>query len=185
MMKRCFAKGGLVYGIWSCRRTSGSNRFGSVCFSVPATGLDRLGCASYGSHQFLNWWQQVSTGHLHRMGSSPSAFRHQKREARRPLFFGAGNRTRTGTLFTARDFKSLVSTDFTMPAVVPMVMIAYFSYPVKFDRTFFRLKKKARRGILRACAGVQESRAIISSCSSFGRSTKWADMPQSRTIRSL
>ena len=30
--------------------------------------------------------------------------------------FGAGNRTRTGTLLTARDFKSLVSTDFTMPA---------------------------------------------------------------------
>ena len=29
---------------------------------------------------------------------------------------GAGNRTRTGTLLTARDFKSLVSTDFTMPA---------------------------------------------------------------------
>ena len=33
-------------------------------------------------------------------------------------FFGAGNRTRTGTLLTARDFKSLVSTDFTMPALV-------------------------------------------------------------------
>ena len=33
-----------------------------------------------------------------------------------PLLFGAGNRTRTGTLLTARDFKSLVSTDFTMPA---------------------------------------------------------------------
>ena len=32
------------------------------------------------------------------------------------FFSGAGNRTRTGTLFTARDFKSLVSTDFTMPA---------------------------------------------------------------------
>ena len=32
------------------------------------------------------------------------------------FFVGAGNRTRTGTLFTARDFKSLVSTDFTMPA---------------------------------------------------------------------
>ena len=38
----------------------------------------------------------------------------------RPLwgraYFGAGNRTRTGTLFTARDFKSLVSTYFTIPA---------------------------------------------------------------------
>ena len=35
---------------------------------------------------------------------------------RLPFFHGAGNRTRTGTLLTARDFKSLVSTDFTMPA---------------------------------------------------------------------
>ena len=33
-----------------------------------------------------------------------------------PYFVGAGNRTRTGTLLRARDFKSLVSTDFTMPA---------------------------------------------------------------------
>ena len=32
------------------------------------------------------------------------------------FFIGAGNRPRTGTLLTARDFKSLVSTDFTMPA---------------------------------------------------------------------
>ena len=32
--------------------------------------------------------------------------------------YGAGNRTRTGTLFTARDFKSLVSTYSTTPADV-------------------------------------------------------------------
>lgn len=32
------------------------------------------------------------------------------------FLFYAGNRTRTGTHVTARDFKSLVSTDFTMPA---------------------------------------------------------------------
>ena len=32
------------------------------------------------------------------------------------LLFGAGNRNRTGTLFTGRDFKSLVSTYSTMPA---------------------------------------------------------------------
>ena len=38
----------------------------------------------------------------------------------RPLWgrdsFGAGNRNRTGTEFTPRDFKSLVSTYSTMPA---------------------------------------------------------------------
>ena len=32
------------------------------------------------------------------------------------LVFGAGNRNRTGTDFTPRDFKSLVSTYSTMPA---------------------------------------------------------------------
>ena len=32
------------------------------------------------------------------------------------LYVGAGNRTRTGTDFTPRDFKSLVSTYSTMPA---------------------------------------------------------------------
>ena len=44
-------------------------------------------------------------------------YTNKKREAAcLPFLIGAGNRTRTGTLFTARDFKSLVSTDFTMPA---------------------------------------------------------------------
>ena len=36
-----------------------------------------------------------------------------------PAFLGAGNRNRTGTLFTARDFKSLVSTYSTIPAALP------------------------------------------------------------------
>ncbi len=43
------------------------------------------------------------------------------------LFCGAGNRTRTGTPVTARDFKSLVSTYSTMPA---------WDYPTTFS--FFR-----------------------------------------------
>ena len=38
------------------------------------------------------------------------------KQAYKQVEWVAGNRTRTGTLFTARDFKSLVSTDFTMPA---------------------------------------------------------------------
>ena len=71
----------------------------------------------YGSHQFLNWWLQMSTGHLHLDGFESGSIPTRKREATASLFLvGAGNRTRTGTLFTARDFKSLVSTDFTMPA---------------------------------------------------------------------
>ena len=45
-------------------------------------------------------------------------------------FIGAGDRTRTGTLFTARDFKSLVSTYSTTPAGVEII-IAHFGCPVK------------------------------------------------------
>ena len=36
------------------------------------------------------------------------------------VWFGAGDRTRTGTLFGARDFKSLVSTYSTTPAIVKL-----------------------------------------------------------------
>ena len=50
------------------------------------------------------------------MGSSPVPVTSKKAPHSGCFFAGAGNRTRTGTLFTARDFKSLVSTDFTMPA---------------------------------------------------------------------
>ena len=32
--------------------------------------------------------------------------------------FGAGDRTRTGTVFLPEDFKSAVSTDFTTPAII-------------------------------------------------------------------
>ena len=42
------------------------------------------------------------------------------------LLLGAGNRTRPGTLLTARDFKSLVSTDFTMPASVTKLVYHTF-----------------------------------------------------------
>ena len=80
---------------------------------VPATGLDYTIVA----HQFLNWCAAT----VHRTVAF-SLFesdyqQKEKRETERSLFFlGAGNRTRTGTLLRARDFKSLVSTDFTMPA---------------------------------------------------------------------
>lgn len=36
--------------------------------------------------------------------------------ASRMMLFGTGGRTRTGTLFTAGDFESPVSTNFTTPA---------------------------------------------------------------------
>ena len=47
----------------------------------------------------------MSTGHL--LFDRFKSGRHQKRQPRGAVFFGAGNRTRTGTLFTARDFKLL------------------------------------------------------------------------------
>ena len=60
--------------------------------------------------------EQMSTGHLHGDGFESSTDNQKEAPRFGVLLFGAGNRTRTGTLFTARDFKSLVSTDFTMPA---------------------------------------------------------------------
>ena len=70
------------------------------------------------------------------MGSIP-VFYTKIRERRLPLsYFGAGNRNRTGTRFTARDFKSLVSTYSTMPAG-NAVILAHFSVPVKDIRGWF------------------------------------------------
>ena len=51
-------------------------------------------------------------------GFDPFPRTKHKREAfGLPFIFGAGDRDRTGTLFTARDFKSLVSAYSTTPAV--------------------------------------------------------------------
>ena len=51
------------------------------------------------------------------MGSIPFSFTKQNSDLiRGRCFVGAGNRNRTGTDFTPRDFKSLVSTYSTMPA---------------------------------------------------------------------
>ena len=59
--------------------------------------------------------------------SSGFLITNKKREAfSLPFLIGAGNRTRTGTLLTARDFKSLVSTDFTMPALVTAIYYHIF-----------------------------------------------------------
>ena len=58
-----------------------------------------------------------STGLSHLIGSSLISITNKMRHPQGvPHFVRAGNRTRTGTLLRARDFKSLVSTDFTMPA---------------------------------------------------------------------
>ena len=51
----------------------------------------------------------------------------KKEEAKASSFFGAGDRDRTGTLFTARDFKSLVSACSTTPADVAVLI--YLTVP--------------------------------------------------------
>ena len=71
---------------------------------------------NYSSHQFLNWWQRYATGISH-LDRFDSAIYIQKADTPTGyLLFGAANRNRTGTLFTARDFKSLVSTCSTIAA---------------------------------------------------------------------
>ena len=68
----------------------------SIYIDVPATAIDLHRCAGYRnrfafsffskkkenrrSHQFLNWWQQVSTGHLHLNGFDSVSLTHKKRE---------------------------------------------------------------------------------------------------------
>ena len=56
----------------------------SIC-RFPATGIDLhflflLEKENNCSHQFLNWWQQVSTGHLHLDGFDSVFLTHKKRE---------------------------------------------------------------------------------------------------------
>ena len=69
------------------------------------------------SHQCLHWWQEVSTGHFHSYCSIPLSAVTKSRIPRWGiLLFGAADRDRTGTDFTPRDFKSLVSTCSTIPA---------------------------------------------------------------------
>ena len=63
----------------------------------------------------------MSTGHLHLDGFDSVPIT-SKRERHKPLpFTGAADRNRTGTLFTARDFKSLVSTYSTTAAFLKNV----------------------------------------------------------------
>ena len=67
------------------------------------------------------------------------------------LLFGAGNRNRTGTDFTPRDFKSLVSTYSTMPA----------EFATTYGNTFLLLRQAERRtvGIFPKMMGI--SRGIV------------------------
>ena len=55
----------------------------------------------------------------------------KKERAKSPLFSGAGDRTRTGTSVTSRDFKSLVSTYSTTPAYCLQSILTYFPLSVK------------------------------------------------------
>ena len=61
-------------------------------------------------------WQRATVHRTVAFRLFDSRLLHQKRRTLRVVFFGAGNRNRTGTDFTPRDFKSLVSTYSTMPA---------------------------------------------------------------------
>ena len=51
--------------------------------NVPVTGLDCHFCFAkmYGSHQFLNWWQQHPTGVLHLDGFESGTITNKKEEA--------------------------------------------------------------------------------------------------------
>ena len=80
-----------------------AHRYASMCrqwlsiyIDVPTMAIDLHRCADNGhrfafsfffekkenrrSHQFLNWWQQVSTGHLHLNRFDSVSLTHKKRE---------------------------------------------------------------------------------------------------------
>ena len=62
----------------------------------PIAKLFPAGNNLYGSHQFLNWWQQMSTGHLHLDGFEPHiATKKKNHTIRCGFFFGGRYRTRT------------------------------------------------------------------------------------------
>ena len=92
---------GLDLHFSSFSRKKNGDRTRSAFFSPSAGEKNR------GRHQFLNWCRQVSAGHLHFDGFSPG--QDQKREEGITFlsFFGAGDRTRTGTLSLAVDFESV------------------------------------------------------------------------------
>ena len=85
---------------------------GSICWSLLAdrdrSAIFAFG-ENYGSHQCLHWWQEVSTGHFHFNRSILRSAAPEKASPFGLAFSGAADRDRTGTDFTPRDFKSLVS----------------------------------------------------------------------------
>ena len=91
-----------------CFREESSRRL------VPLTGID-----------LIKVWpgpfpgQQHAPGVLHSDGFDPGINKKEMGESRCFLpFLGAADRDRTGTLFRARDFKSLVSACSTTPAAI-------------------------------------------------------------------
>ena len=82
------------------------------------------------------------------------------------LRLGAGNRTRTGTLFTARDFKSLVSTYSTIPATVTIDMVSYFYFSVKsYSWSKFKLKGSRQFSTNQSNSGNPMARMASMVCS--------------------
>ena len=102
--------------------------------------------------------------HWRRSGRSPESHLRFDSESSIPAkgtpkgvpFAGAADRNRTGTLFTARDFKSLVSTYSTTTAH-SAVIVAHFYVPVKDISALFCLK-------IRPCFFVGYVKFSKSSC---------------------
>ena len=65
---------------------------------VPVTGLDCHFCSAkmYDRHQCLHWWPQMSTGHLHWMGSSPLLMQKGEADASPLLWCTKAIQIRTG-----------------------------------------------------------------------------------------
>ena len=104
--------------VWSLREEHGQQKRESSLF---VSGTAFRGLSAIGLHSFTVICARDRLYH----GSSPSRLRKGSdsysliKKQSTPLgalFFGAGDRDRTGTLFTARDFKSLVSACSTTPA---------------------------------------------------------------------
>ena len=80
---------------------------------VPVAGLDLRLHPGMGAdrcfNQCLHWLPQMSTGHLHLNRFDSVIDQKQGTPMGRPVF-GAGGRTRTGTLSPAVDFESTTST---------------------------------------------------------------------------
>ena len=89
-------------------------------------------------------------------GISPPVLtqRHQKRGGLSLLFFGAADRDRTGTDFTPRDFKSLVSACSTTAAWLQQVWYHIFCLSSSYNWSIFKLKGSKQLSINQFSSGI-------------------------------